>query len=107
MHDILAFFHLCLRHLRMGVEALHTSALPARLEFFVVEALCAQMFIVLHVLHLFHIRLRHLRIGVEAPHTFALAALLSGRLALALRSNVSIVTNVSSFPDCRPYFVWI
>ena len=107
MHDVLACFHLRLRHLRIGVEALHTSALPALLEFFVVEALCAQMLIVLHVLHLFHIRLRHLRIGVEALHTFALAALLSGRLVLALRAHVSIVTNVSSFRDCRPYFVWI
>ena len=55
----------------------------------------------------FHIRLRFLRIGVEALHTFALAALLSGRLVLALRAHVSIVTNVSSFRDCRPYFVWI
>ena len=45
--------HLFLRHLRIGVEALHTSALPALLELFVVEAQCAQMLIVLHVLHCF------------------------------------------------------
>ena len=65
------------------------------------------MLIVLHVLHLFHIRLRHLRIGVEALHTFALAALLSGRLVLALRAQVTIMTNVSSLRDCHPYFVWM
>ena len=66
----------------------------------------------LYATDLFHVRLRHLRIGVEALHTFAPAALLEFvfvevRFLLALRAQISIVTNVSSFRDCRPHFVWI
>ena len=99
MLDVLVFFHIRLRRLRIGVEAFLNSALAALLQLAVFEALCAHMKIVLHVLLLFHFRLRHLRIGVEAFLNSALAALLQPALFEALCAQVMIMTNVISFRD--------